>query len=142
MESNPHLSIELVWEDNDLEELLIAAHNGRYCGTAKVYFGQGAVGDLAESIRGFPKTVSQQEIFEGSSGPVAKLVFRCTDGVGHPVVIVSLVESVDEGARSSVMNRVELELRFEPYALDEFCRELELIARRESKRAVLRGIAA
>ena len=142
MESNPQLSIELVWEDNDLEELLISAHNGRYCGTAKVYFGQGDIGLLAASIRGFPKTVSQQETFEGSSGSVAKLVFRCIDGSGHPVVIVSLVECVDESARPSVMNRVELELRFEPYALDEFCRELELIARRESKRAVLRGIAA
>ena len=102
MKSNPQLSIELVWEDNDLEQLRIAAHNGRYCGTADVYFGQGDVGVLAESIRGFPKTVSQQEIFEGSSGSLAKLVFRCIDGSGHPVVMVSLAESVNENARPSL----------------------------------------
>jgi hypothetical protein len=38
MESNPQLSIDLVWEDVDLEELCISAHNGCYCGTAKAYF--------------------------------------------------------------------------------------------------------
>jgi hypothetical protein len=145
MESDPQLSIELVWEDVDLEELCISAHNGGYCGTAKVYFAQGDVGVLADSIRGFPKTVSQQEIFEGGSeeiGSLAKLVFRCTDGSGHPAVTVSLAESINENVRPPLLNRVELELRFEPYALDEFCRELESVARRASNRAVLRGIAA
>jgi hypothetical protein len=56
MESNPQLSIELVWEDVDLEELRISAYNGCYSGTAKAYFAQGDVGVLADSIRGFPKT--------------------------------------------------------------------------------------
>ncbi len=142
MESNPHLTIELIWEDSDLEELRITAQNSRYCGTADVYFGQGDVAALAESIRGFPKTVSQQETFEGSSGSLAKLVFQCIDGSGHPVVMVSLAESVNDNSRPLTMNRVEMELRFEPSALDEFCRELESIARRESRRALLRGIAA
>jgi hypothetical protein len=64
MESNPQLSIELVWQDVDLEELCISAYNGSYCGTAKVYFAQGDVARLVESIRGFPRTISQQEVFE------------------------------------------------------------------------------
>jgi hypothetical protein len=145
MESNPQLSIELVWEDVDLEELCISAYNGSYCGTAKVYFAQGDVARLVESIRGFPRTISQQEVFEGGSdeiGSLAKLVFRCIDGSGHPAVRVSLVESVNVNVRPPILNRVELELLFEPNALDEFCRELESVARRVSKRAVLRGIAA
>jgi len=145
MENNPQLSIDLVWEDVDLEELRISAHNGCYCGTAKAYFAQGDVGILADSIRGFPKIVSQQEVFQGGSeelGSSAQLVFRCIDGSGHPAVIVSLVEAVDVNDRPPRLNRVELELRFEAYALDEFCRELDSIARRESNRAVLRGIVA
>ena len=145
MESDPQLSIELVWEDVDLEELRISAHNGCYCGTAKVYFAQGDVAGLVESIRGFPRTVAQREVFEGGSeeiGSLAKLIFCCTDGSGHPAVTVSLAEPVNVNARPPVLNRVELELQFEPYALDEFCRELELIASRDGKRAVLRGIAA
>jgi hypothetical protein len=145
MEGYPQLSIELIWEDVDLEELRISAQNGGYCGTAKVYFAQGDVGVLADAIRGFPKTVSQQEIFEGGSeeiGSLARLVFSCTDGSGHPAVTVSLAESVNVNARPLLLNRVELELQFEPYALDEFSRELESMARRATTRAVLRGIAA
>jgi hypothetical protein len=144
MENSPQLSIELVWEDLDLEELCISAHNGFYCGTTKAYFAQGDLAGLVESIRGFPHTVSQEEIFEGGSeeiGSLAKLVFRCTDGSGHPAVFVSLAEPVNVNARPLVLNRVELELPFEPYALDEFCGELELMAKRDGKRAVLRGIA-
>jgi hypothetical protein len=75
MESDSHLSIELVWEDADLEELLVSASNDEYCGTAKVYFGQGDVAALADTIRGFPKTISRVEVFEGggNDGPQAKL---------------------------------------------------------------------
>lgn len=108
-------------------------------------FRPGRRASLVESIRGFPRTISQQEVFEGGSeemGSLARLIFRCTDGSGHPAVAVSLAEPVNVNARPHVLNRVELELQFEPYALDEFCRELELIARRSGKRAVLRGIAA
>jgi hypothetical protein len=84
MESDSKLSIELVWEDVHLEELCITASNGEYCGSAKVYFAQGDVAALAETIRGFPKVSSQVEVFEGGSddGSRAKLVFRCIDQLG------------------------------------------------------------
>ena len=140
-----HLTIELVWEDTDLEELSISANNGQFSGTVKVYFAQGDVQLLANSIRGFPKTTSQQETFTGGNEtdyPFAKLVFRCADGTGHPSVHVALAETVYHQGRRWVDNRVELELPFETGALDDFCRELDLVARREIKRAVLRGIAA
>lgn len=39
------------------------------------------------------------------------------------------------------MNEVELELRFDASALDEFCKELEAVAARSRECAVLRGIA-
>jgi hypothetical protein len=57
MENDPKLSTELVWEDVDLEQLRITASNGEYCGSAKVYFAQGDVAALADTIQGFPKTV-------------------------------------------------------------------------------------
>jgi hypothetical protein len=92
---------------------------------------------LARSIRGFLKAVSQQEIFDGGSadGSFAKLVFHCIDGSGHAAVTVTLAEFAYLNAHPAVMNRVELAMRFEAYALDEFCNELESIARRKSKRA-------
>jgi hypothetical protein len=144
MENSPNLTIELVWEDTDLEQLSISADNGRYRGTAKVYFAQGDVQLLANSIRDFPKTNSQREVFSGGREEddlsFAKLVFHCVDGAGHAVLDVTLAESLVHHARPSTRNRVELELRFEPSALDDFCRALNEVARRTNSRAVLRGL--
>ena len=131
-------------EDTDLEELSISANNGQFSGTAKAYFAHGDVQLLANSIRGFPKTTSQQETFAGGNEtdyPFAKLVFRCADG-GHPSVHVALAETVYHQGRQLTDNRVELELAFETIALDDFCSELDLVACRKTKRAVLRGLAA
>jgi hypothetical protein len=142
MENYPHLSIEVVWEDSDLEKLLISASNGRYSGIAQVYFGRGDIKDLADRIRGFPQAVSQEVIFSGGaedSDGFARLVFSCVDGVGHTIVKVSLAEVFQEYARPTMRGRVELELLFEPLALDEFARDLQQMARRKVTRALLRG---
>ena len=145
MEESPHLTIEVVWEDTDLEELSISANNGRYSGKVEVYFALGDVQLLANSIRGFPKTTSQQEVFTGGNDtayPFAELVFYCTDGTGHPAVQVTLAETVYHSGQPVTENRVKLEVLFEATELDEFCRELDLVARRKTKRALLRGRAA
>ena len=144
MESDPKLSIELIWEDVDLEELCITASNGEYCGRARVYFAQGDIAALAQSIQGFPKAVSQVEVFEGGQGdgPRAKLVFRCIDQLCHPVVRVSLVEFACNNAQLPIMNDVNLEMRFEASALDQFCKELEGVGKRGRKLAILRGFTA
>lgn len=141
MESNPKLSIELIWEDVDLEELYITASNGEYCGSARVYFAQGDIAALAKTIQGFPKAVSQVEVFEGGydDGPRAKLVFRCIDQLGHAVVRVSLAEFAYDNTQLLIMNDVNLELRFEASALDQFCKELEAVGKRARKLAILRG---
>lgn len=142
MEIDPKLSIELLWEDVDVEELCITASNGEYCGTAKVYVAQGDIAALAETIRGFPKAVSQVEVFESSTdkGPRAKLVFRCIDHSGHAVVSVSLAELAHVNApHLSIMNDVNLEMRFEASDLDRFCKELEAVGKRTKTLAILRG---
>lgn len=143
MENGPHLSIELIWEDTDLEELLISASNGKYCGTAKVYFGQGEIAALADTIRGFPKTVSQEAVFEGGSddGSRARLKFHCIDQLGHAVVTTTLADFAYLNAQPPVLNHVNLELRVDASAIDEFCKQLEAIGRRMRKRAVLGGLA-
>jgi hypothetical protein len=146
MERSPQLTIELVWEDPDIEELCIVADNGQYSGAASVYFARGDAGVLANALRGFPKTTSQREEFSGGSedGEVsyAQLVFFCMDGAGHVAVEVTLSECLFHHGRRTNRNRAQLLLRFEPLALDTFCRELDAIARRTTKRAVLPGIAA
>ena len=142
MENYPHLAIELVWEDSDLEELLISASNERYAGTAQVYFALGDMKDLAEAIRDFPRTVSQEVIFSGGtedSDRFARLVFKCFDGVGHTLVRICLAEVFQEYARPELRGRVEFDLLFEALALDEFVRNLELVAARKLARALLRG---
>ena len=141
METDPKLSIELIWEDVDLEELLITASNGEFCGSASVYFAQGDIAALAKTIQGFPKAVSQLEVFEGGQddGSRAKLVFRCIDQLGHTVVRVSLAEYAYDNPQLPIMNDVNLELRFDASALDQFCKELEGVGKRARTLAVLRG---
>ena len=144
MESDSKLSIELVWEDVDLEELCITASNGDYCGSAKVYFAQGDVAALAETLRGFPRVSSQVEVFESCSveRSRAKLVFRCIDQLGHAAVRVSLAEIEDENAQVPLTNDVNLEMHFEASALDQFCKELEAIGKRTRQLAILRASVA
>ena len=146
MGNTSQLTVELVWEDSDLEELAIIADNGQYRGLATVYFGRGDAGAMANALRGFPKSLSQREIFSGGSedgdNSFAQLVFYCTDNVGHTAIDVTLSECLFHQGRRSKRNRVELLFRFEPGALDTFCHELDAIARRLQTRAVLAGIAA
>ena len=146
MEHSPQLTIDLVWEDSDLEEFCIVANNGQYSGAATVYFAKGDAGVLAGAMRGFPKTTSQRETFIGGSEDgelsFAQLIFLCTDGAGHVAVDVTLSECLFHQGRRANRNRVQLLLRFEPLAIDAFCRELDAIARRTNTRAVLPGIAA
>src|SRR5258708_14049127 len=99
MENSPHLTIELVWEDTDLEELSISADNGRYSGTAKVYFAQGDVQLLANSIRGFPKTNSHPHVFSAAREDdddlsFAQLALHCAARPGHAFFDVTLAESL------------------------------------------------
>jgi hypothetical protein len=144
MGDTPHLAIQFLWEDSNLEQLRISADNGRYSGTAKVYFSQGELRDFLHSIRGFPKHVAQTELFAGGSEetfPFARLEFHCTDGAGHSAVDVALGETVVTG-RSPTRNRVSLRLEFEPNAVDEFCKELEEVVGRRTGRATLAGKAA
>jgi hypothetical protein len=144
MNDSPHLAIELVYEDVDLEELSISADNGRYRGAATAYFSNGEVGVLANALVGFPKSTNQQEVFSGgqeeSDFGFAELIFRCVDTLGHIVVRVTLSETAQPN--DFARNRVELELLCEPAALDHFSQELEAIARRQRNRAVLQGITA
>lgn len=48
MRTAPKLSIELIWEDVDVEELCITASNGEFCGSARVYFARGDVAGVPE----------------------------------------------------------------------------------------------
>ena len=146
MGNTSQLTIELVWEDADLEELAIIADNGHYRGAATVYFARGDAGVMANALRGFPKSISQREVFSSGSevgdSSFAELVFYCTDNSGHTAIDVTLSECLFRQGRRSKRNRVELLLRFEPAALDTFCDELDEISRRSKTRAVLAGIAA
>jgi hypothetical protein len=141
MKLDSQLAIELVWEDQDLEELLISASNGRFSGIAQVYFGHGEIEDFANRIRGFPRELSHRVIFGNKqSDSCAELTFYCVDGVGHTMVKVSLGEEFQVYGRPITCGRVEFEMLFEPLALDSFWQELNQIAMRRSRRAVLPGI--
>jgi hypothetical protein len=67
------------------------------------------------------------EVFEGGhdDSARAKLAFRCIDQLGYTVVTISLVDFAYDNAQLPIMNDVNLEMRFEASALDQFCKELD-----------------
>jgi hypothetical protein len=141
MNTKPQLTIELVWEDVDVEELLISASNGRYAGTARVYFVHGDIEDLANRIRGFPLNVSQVVYFSGDQRDAsAHLTFHCVDGAGHASATISLAQAYQSYSKPTLKERVEFDMPFEASALDAFWYELTQVAKRITQRAVLLGI--
>ncbi len=63
MEHKPQLRVDLIWEDVDIEGVRISASNGTFCGSTQVYLAPRELGVLAETLKGFPKTVEQEQSF-------------------------------------------------------------------------------
>jgi hypothetical protein len=141
MERTPLLSVEFIWDDEDLEEVRIEADNGVYSGAASVYVARGELSLWSQALAGFPRELRQNISLQGSGfSSHAELVFHCIDGADHTAVTVSLSDGTSDRAHLATINRVELRLRFESGSLDQFCSELEAVGRRARKKAMLIGL--
>ena len=90
------VEFEVDWSDNDLIQYRVTCSNGRFRGETRMYLDHGALGELAESLRGFPSSSKDSRDIE-LGAPDAKfagggilMAFRCVDSVGHAVAIVRL----------------------------------------------------
>jgi hypothetical protein len=156
------LSIEVIYYDDDLIELEARATNNRYAGVTRIYLGANWEDfiDLGNRLKGFPKNTEQieeiefgftkrsQEEFQKikANSPMMKpftaylgLKFYCTDGAGHPAVLVALQED-NIAERSERNGNACFEIRFEPAQIDKFSEEIIEIRRNKKGTATLTGI--
>ena len=121
---NIGVTIEVIWLDDDLVEVRVAASNGRFAGAADCYCGHDTIPSLAAAARGFPSSSEDRREMEigtfdpGYAGGGAKLVLRCVDRTGHAVVDV--VVRADTRGVAGLAETASFSLPVEPAAIDEF----------------------
>jgi hypothetical protein len=119
-------SIEVIWHDEDVLQLLVRVGNEDFAGTAKVYAGHDELREIATAIAGFPSGRGDTRRFtlgafgnEYAGGGVS-IDLRCETNAGHSFADVRLESDPNEGAISSVA----LCFPFEAGAIDSFVVDL------------------
>jgi hypothetical protein len=135
--------LDMIWYDEDILELRVAAWNGAFGGVAQVWVGIGELDKIATDLAGFPKNPSDvRKIVLGSFGPgaaggAASMRFYCADRAGHSYV-ESKIESETESA--GVVQCAVISMPVEAAAVDVFVGELRRLERERSGTALLKGI--
>ncbi len=140
----PKLEIQVIWKDEYMIELGITACNGFYRGSTKVYANGDDLVDFGNSLIDFPKTREQVLVFEaGKQDGYAYFSMRLyrIDALGHTAMQIKLDDETT-GERPEARDKVQLELMFEPAALDVFREQLVQVGRTRAGKAVLLGYVA
>ena len=139
------LSVEVLWNDRDLLEVLVVVSNRCFSGATNLYVGLHDLRAAADQICGFPTDPDdERRVLWGSEKPESRtggvaLSFRCRDAVGHCVVDAEL-RSSDLGSEPAGQ-LVRLQLAFEPASMDRFVKALLDVDREKRGMAVLEGAA-
>jgi len=135
--------ISVIYTDEHLIELRVAASNGTFAGQADVYEDTEAPAEFARALRGFPASQSDTREFElgdldpANAGGGAGFRFRCVDSVGHSVAEVRLrSDSLWGGGLSDT---AVLNIRVEAAAVDAFVEQLAAMPSAVGHAAFLEG---
>jgi hypothetical protein len=141
------LQLKCLWHDVDVFEIEAVASNGKFSGASDAYVAIGGLAEAAETVKGFPRDLSDVREFEfgafgrGSAGGAVHLRFSCMDGAGHAVVELRF-ESEYERDTGSGWNRPAQTANFfgkvEASAVDDFVAELRLLEDNKTGVASLR----
>ena len=89
------LRLEVLWFDIDVIELHVAASNGAFAGTTRLYVGRDGLKEAADRLRGFPRSPADERelvlgtLEPGFAGGGVLLRMHCTSPAGHAVVHVT-----------------------------------------------------
>lgn len=91
----PFLQFAIVWNDEDLQEVVISASSGLFSGQVNLYAGWNELKEIAERLRGFPSNRDDKREFtigqDNLSGyGTASLRLYCVNSRGHVAVEVTL----------------------------------------------------
>ena len=127
----PGLTIEAVYSDPDLIEVVVVAGNRWFSGASTFYTGEKELKDVARVLKGFPANREDvrvvalgERILASPNGHVA-LRFFCRDGSGHIIVEVKIAAGHDYG---ETHQEAIVAIPTEAAAVDRFVQELEVMA--------------
>jgi hypothetical protein len=91
----PFLEFAVVWNDEDLQEVVVSASSDLFSGQVNLYGGPIELESVAESLQGFPVSpTDRREIHLGqddlSGYGTVRLAVYCTDSTGHLAVEVTM----------------------------------------------------
>lgn len=124
------ITIETIWLDQDMIEVLVSVSNGYFSGIAEIYVGYHELPHMAKALRGYPS--SSEDVRRAalgtfdttySDGAIA-MEFYCRDLQGHCMVKVRLKGGAYRG---SDLETVLLYIPIEPAGIDAFVAQLETL---------------
>ena len=136
------LELKIVWKDDDMFALKVTASNGRYFGITEVYDTTESLLGFARTLTGFPKDDNKKSFHEaGNKNGYAyfSMNFYCIDNAGHIGVEINLEDTVATEFRHEEKDKLKLEIIVEPYAIDNFQKELSQLATTQKGIAILYG---
>ena len=138
----PFLEIAVVWNDPDMQEVVVSASSGNFSGQANLYAGPNELKEFAERLNGFPSSRDDRREFtfgqnDLSGYGIASLVFYCRDSTGHVAIEVAL-----QSTQAYPLSGNESAVIVIPAVIgdiDRFAAELRNINNRVGARAVLQS---
>jgi hypothetical protein len=141
--NGPGLSLSVVWQDESLVEISIAAVGERATCTAEIYTDYDALRNVAALLVGFPISDTDTRAFAHGSKGVGHCECRLTryDRSGHTVMSVEIEAPHVRKNVYEFTTKVLLEIEFEAACLDEFRVQLTQLVERRSGTATLCGVS-
>ena len=139
------LEISVIYVEEYLLQLRVAASNGSFAGQADIYAQASDALELADTLRGFPTRADDIREFklgtldETYAGGGAKFRFYCVDSVGHSLAEIALRH--DPYRLGGAIDSAILSIPVESSAIDAFVHELKQMAAVVGHRARLDAAA-
>jgi len=123
------LKITVVDPDQDYLGIEVAASNGRFSCSSRIFAGLEELGEIADALAGFPASVSDaREVQLGTPDPKyagghVRLSFSATDSLGHARIAI---ECLDDDQRYSSASAA-FDFPVEPAGIDRFVAALRSV---------------
>ncbi|RDH82829.1 MAG: hypothetical protein DIZ80_11190 [endosymbiont of Galathealinum brachiosum] len=138
------ISLDIIWQDQDLVEILIKSSNGKFYGETEVYTNYSELSDLALSLMGFPKSVSENIYYsagEKNSYSFASIYFYCFSVTGHTAALVNIEANIASNQRKEEKHEIKMEVQFEALAIDKFQNQVVNMVKNKYGKATLNGVS-